>query len=75
MYVCISIIILMSETNLKLDYQKKKKKLIGALIFSNTQTQIYRFVPHRTSYYVVPMFMIEIITKTFRPEPHNNHTQ
>ena len=27
---------------------------------------MYRFVPHRTSYYVVPIFMIEITTQTFR---------
>ena len=66
MYMCIYIIF-MSETNLE-------------LLFFLTHTHTYICICidpilHRTSYYVVPMFMIEIITKTFRPEPHNNHTQ
>ena len=56
MYVCISII-LMSETNMEL------------LFFSNTHTYICICIDpilHRTSYYVVPMFMIEITTQTFK---------
>ena len=40
MYVCISIIILMSETNLKLDYQKKKKTKRSFNFFKHTDTDI-----------------------------------